>query len=107
MPRCASSVSASCPAPAPSAPSLGAGLHLSQLSRFRGPPPKALDELVSVRRLMRAGAVVDVECQFAPIRVKLVGYRGIKPFGQGLGAGQMRGDEDNAIGRFQTGLRQV
>src|SRR6516162_827836 len=37
MPRCASSVSASCPAPAPSAPSLGAGLHLSQLSRFRGP----------------------------------------------------------------------
>ena len=69
--------------------------------------PKVLDELVSVRRLMRAGAVVDVECQFAPIRVKLVGYRGIKPFGQGLGAGQMRGDEDNAIGRFQTGLRQV
>ena len=69
--------------------------------------PKVLDELVSVRRLMRAGAVVDVECQFAPIRINLVGYRGIKPFGQGLGAGQMRGDEDKAIGRFQTGLRQV
>jgi hypothetical protein len=30
-------VSASCPAPAPSA-LLGAGLHLNQLSRFPGPP---------------------------------------------------------------------
>src|SRR6266436_5963346 len=36
MPRCASSLSASCPAPALSR-FLGAGLHLSQLSQFRGP----------------------------------------------------------------------
>jgi hypothetical protein len=33
-------VSASCPAPAPSA-LLGAGLHLNQLSRFPGPPQGA------------------------------------------------------------------
>jgi hypothetical protein len=38
-------VSASCPAPAPSA-LLGAGLHLNQLSRFRGPAQALLKEAI-------------------------------------------------------------
>jgi hypothetical protein len=51
-------VSASCPAPAPSA-LLGAGLHLNQLSRFPGPPQsdqvKRLKELEAENlRLRRA-----------------------------------------------------
>jgi integrase len=39
-------VSASCPAPAPSA-LLGAGLHLNQLSRFPGPPHYVARELAA------------------------------------------------------------
>ena len=43
----------------------------------------------------------------AAVRIEFVLYRRIEPLGQGLGAAEMRGNENDAVGRLQAGLRQV
>src|ERR1700719_4364289 len=69
MPPRASCVSASCPAPAPSR-FLGAGLHLNQLSRFRGPAQgEASDDEALIRNTVIALNFVDVYYRRASLPV--------------------------------------
>ena len=65
------------------------------------------DEVPAERRPVRESASVDVERGIAPVRVQFVADRWIDPFGQGLGAAQMRRDEDDSVRARQPRLGEI
>ena len=65
------------------------------------------DKFGRIRRFVGCAGRVDVEREIAGVGIEFVAHRRIEPFGQGLGAAEVRGDEDDAVRRLQASLRQV
>jgi hypothetical protein len=57
--------------------------------------------------LGRSGVRTSSSAAIAMVGVEFVAHGWFEPLGQCLGARQVRGNEDHAVGRFETGARQV
>ena len=69
--------------------------------RSRCAARKVGDELGVERRPVRCVRRVDVQLASTTVGSRLVDDRRVHPLGQGLGAGEVRGDEDHAVGAWR------